>query len=151
MVLKSSTTHREVSFSLFCFLSSLNFTFRNLIPFGFRSRKAAVVWNYTETLSFPVYSLHSLPSYDNTVCDLTVILENFYQNFYFELNSRTMDVVMHGRLAEVKIWNAISSLALLILEQFKAQLLFKIVSLKNVRETLRKGILQTDQVILSRI
>ena len=44
-----------------------------------------------------------------------------------------MDVIMHGRLAEVKIWNAISSLALLILEQFKAQLLLISIGRKIVR------------------
>ena len=42
--------------------------------------------------------------YDNIVCDLKVILENFYQNFYFELNVKlfsnfvelTVDMVMDG-------------------------------------------------------
>ena len=88
----------------------------------------------TETLSSPVY-LFSLSYflnnpmlkghvYDNIVCYLKVILENFYQNVYFGLNS-TDHGHGHGRLAEFKIWNAVSSLALSILEQFKAQLLFK--------------------------
>ena len=39
----------------------------------------------------------------------------------------------HGRLTEVKIWNAVSSLALLILEQFKAQLLLISIERKIVR------------------
>ena len=42
-VKKSSTTHCEVSFTLVYFLAALSFTFRNLIPFGFRSRKAGLL------------------------------------------------------------------------------------------------------------
>ena len=42
-VKKSSTAHCEVSFTLFYFLAALNFTFKNLIPFGFRSRKAGLL------------------------------------------------------------------------------------------------------------
>ena len=42
--------------------------------------------------------------YDNIVCDLKVVLDNFYQNFYFELNVKlfsnfvqlTMDMVIDG-------------------------------------------------------
>ena len=94
----------------------------------------------TETLSFLVYFFTLFEFldnpklkgyvYDNIVCDLKVIFENFHQTFYFEL---TVKIILqycstgrghgHGRLADVEIWNAVSSLALLILEQFKAQLL----------------------------
>ena len=67
----------------------------------------------TETLSFLVYFFTLFEFldnpklkgyvYDNIVCDLKVMLENFYQNFYFELNvkslfsdfvQRTMDMVI---------------------------------------------------------
>ena len=42
--------------------------------------------------------------YDNIVCDLKVVLDNFYQNFYFELNVKlfsnfvqlTMDMLIDG-------------------------------------------------------
>ena len=56
MVLKSSTERCEVSVTLFCVLSALNFTFRNLIPVGFkfRSRKAGRLKKTSETLSFPM-------------------------------------------------------------------------------------------------
>ena len=40
MVLKSSRKRCELSVALFCVFPALNFTFRNIIPFGFRSRKA---------------------------------------------------------------------------------------------------------------
>ena len=99
-----------------------------LIPFGFRSRKDGRL-KLPKPCLFPcIFSLSSfefldnpkLKGYvpDNIICDLKVILENFYQNFYFELNvkffsdfvQRTMHGHGHGRLAEVKIWNAVSSI-----------------------------------------
>ena len=68
----------------------------------------------TETLSLLVYFFTPFEFldnpklkgyvYDNIVCDLKVILENFYRNFYFELNVKlfsnfvelTVDMVMDG-------------------------------------------------------
>ena len=147
-VKKSSTTHFEVSFTLFYFLAALNFTFRNLIPFGFRSRKAGLL-KLPKPCLFPcTFSLSSFVNnaklkgylYDNIVCDLKVILENFYQNFYFELNVKfsnfvqltmTMYMIMDG-LPKSKFEMRLSSLALLILEQFKARLLLISIERKIV-------------------
>ena len=76
--------------------------------------------------------------YDNIVCDLKVILENFHQTFYFELTVKlfsnfvqlAVDMVMDV-LPTSKF--EISSLALLILEQFKAQLLLISIERRIVR------------------
>ena len=139
-VKKSSTTHCEVSFTLFYFLANLNFTLisePNSLRVSFSQSRS---FETTETLSFLVYFFTLFEFldnpklkgyvYDNIVCDLKVIFENFHQTFYFEL---AVKIILqycstgrghgHGRLADVEIWNAVSSLALLILEQFKAQLL----------------------------
>ena len=82
-VKKSSTTHCEVSFTLFYFLAALNFTFRNLTPFVFRSRKAGLL-KLPKSCLFPgiLFSLSSFVNNpklkgDNIVCDLKVILDNF--------------------------------------------------------------------------
>ena len=75
-VKKSSTTHCEVSF-----------TFRNIIPFGFRSHKVGLLKLPKPCISrvhFATLVLRQQPKaergylYDNIVCNLKVILENFY-------------------------------------------------------------------------
>ena len=113
-VKKSSTTHCEVSFTLFHFLAALNFTLfseTNSLRVSFSQSPS---FETTETLSFPVYFFTLFQFldnpklkgyvYDNIVCDLKVILENFYRNFYFELNVKlfsnfvelTVDMVIDG-------------------------------------------------------
>ena len=112
-VKKSSTTYCEVKFMLFYFLAALNFTLisqPNSLRVSFSQSRS---FETTETLSLPVcfftldFEFLDNPKlkgyvYDNIVCDLKVILENFYQNVYSELNvkffsdfvQRTMDMVM---------------------------------------------------------
>ena len=61
MVLKSSTTHCEVSFALFCFFLDIEFYIpeHNSLRVSFSQSRS---FETTETLSFPVYFFHSLPS-----------------------------------------------------------------------------------------
>ena len=131
-----------------CFFPTLNFTFRNLILFGFHSRKAGR-FKLPKPCRFPciVFTLF-LPQQPNAKGIRLWQHCLRFKSYIGELLSKFLlwtkcQIILqfcwtdrghgHGRLAEVKIWNAVSSLALLIREQFKAQLLLISIKRKIVR------------------